>query len=77
MTKPFPALCKDCKWSEPENSYSTFNVCHNPQVMAQDTWTLSQSSVEGKPFGSSCRSERDRRGIFVACGIKGKLWEPK
>jgi hypothetical protein len=76
--KPYPALCKDCKWSVPESSEhrSSFNLCTHPKVVAKDNWALA-ANFEGKPYGSSCSEERRKTGFFVACGAKGKLWESK
>ena len=72
--KPFPALCRDCKHSEPDKSSPWSLRCQHPIVNASDTWALS-SAVEGK--GSDCRDERDRKSFFAKCGMKGKLWEHK
>lgn len=74
MTKPFPLLCKDCKWSRPEPQ-SDWNLrCTHPVVNSRDAWAL--ASGRG-PGGTSARDERAKRGIFVKCGMKGKLWETK
>ena len=74
MSKPFPALCRDCKHSKPEeHSESEWNLrCIHPIVIAKDPWALAGS---GALRGSDCRLERDCRGLFAPCGIKGKLWE--
>ena len=73
MNKPFPALCRDCKHSKPEESNSSFLRCSHPKVNGEDSWALASG---GRYFGSECRSERDR-GMFAPCGKRGKLWEPK
>ena len=72
MTKPYPALCRDCKHSQP-STISDWNLrCINPVVNARDSWALAAVQING----SDARSEREKR-IFAACGMKGKLWEPK
>lgn len=71
MNKPFPALCKDCKWSKPE-TYSNWNLrCHHPKVNAKDPWALGSASANG----TACNHEREQ-GFFSQCSMKGKLWEP-
>lgn len=78
MSKPFPALCKDCKWSVPEEgSRSSWSLrCVNPIVNAEDSWAL--AAGDGRSAGSDPQSERRKTGwFFVKCGMKGKLWEPK
>lgn len=73
MTKPFPALCRDCRHSEPEK-ISTWSLrCRNPVVNASDSWALSRATVHG---GADCRTERERKW-FAPCGMRGKLWEKK
>ena len=74
MSKPYPALCADCRHSEPEESSSWALRCVNPKVNARDPWALS-SSRKGR--GTDCRGERERRSFFAVCGIKGKAWEIK
>ena len=72
MTKPYPALCKDCLFSRPEPN-STWNLrCIHPIVNAKDPWALSRAETLG---GSDCRGERERKW-FSPCGMAGKLWEP-
>jgi len=75
MSKPFPALCKDCKHSQPEKGSSWNNRCFNPKVVAKDAWALSNNH-EGLPYGVTCREERQRKW-FTPCGMNGKLWEKK
>ena len=75
MTKPYPALCKDCKWSVPDGDRSWTLLCTNPIINANDPWALTKS--EDQIFGSSTRDERSRNHIFAKCGTKGKLWEAK
>ncbi len=71
MSKPFPALCRDCKHSQPEER-SEWNLrCLHPIVSAKDPWALAGG---GAIRGSDCRSERERRSLFAPCGMKGKLW---
>ena len=75
MKKPFPALCKDCKYSRPEDERSHYNVCTHPKVMSDDSYTLASNFIN-KPHGSSCRDEREKK-LFAKCGMKGKLWESR
>ena len=66
-------LCRDCKWSYPEEN-SPWNLkCLNQRVNAKDAWALSST----KPYaGTSCTDQR-RVKWFAVCGMKGKLWEQK
>jgi hypothetical protein len=76
MNKPYPALCRDCKYAMPEPG-STWNMrCINPRVNARNEWALANTGGDGTPAHSDCRSERGIKW-FAACGITGKLWEPK
>ena len=72
MTKPFPALCRDCKYSK----ISTVNQhgldCLNSKVNSKDAWALASAA----PARSSATEERSKTW-FAACGMKGKLWEAK
>jgi hypothetical protein len=72
MNKPYPALCADCKHSEPEESNSWALRCTHPKVNGNDPWALSSAK---KARGTDCRGERERRSFFAVCGIKGKAWE--
>ena len=76
MKKPFPALCRDCKHSQPERRNYWNNRCFHPKVVASDPWALANNN-EGDPCGTSCLDERHKRSPFAPCGMKGKLWEPK
>lgn len=76
LTKPFPALCMECKHSIPEHGSPWNNRCFNQKVVASDSWALANNN-EGRPYGSSCRDERQKRSWFAPCGAKGKLWEAK
>lgn len=70
MKKPYPALCRDCKHSKPEER-SEWNLrCHNPVVNGKDAWALSGVIISG----SDCRRER-KRSWFSPCGMRGALWE--
>jgi hypothetical protein len=74
MSKPFPLLCKECKWSKPEAN-SDWNLrCTHPFVNSRDPWALSAGRGSG---GTTAREERGKRSWFAACGMKGKLWETK
>lgn len=77
MTKPFPALCKDCCWSKPEERSEWCLRCHHPKVNSTDAWALSAASTNMLGGGTSCTEERRKRGLFVQCGMKGKLWEKR
>ena len=72
--KPFPAMCRDCKHSEPEKNSSWSLRCQNPVVNGADPFALA-SSENGR--GTDCRGERERKSLFAKCGLRGKLWEPK
>ena len=76
MTKPFPARCKDCKWSTPERHSTWSNKCTNPKVVVTYPWSLANGN-EGDPCWPSCGEERKRASLFAPCGYKGKLWESK
>lgn len=76
MSKPFPALCKDCKYSLPEERSEWCLRCHHPLVNAKDHWALAAASGHTFGNGTACNSEREA-GWFKPCGIKGKLWEQK
>lgn len=72
MSKPFPALCRDCKHSKPEADCSWSLRCTHPKVNARDSFALGGA----RTFGSDARAQRDVRW-FAPCGMAGKLWEPK
>jgi len=74
MSKPFPALCRDCKHSEPDTNSAWSLHCNNPVVNGADPFALA-SNVQGR--GTDCRGERDRKSFFAKCGLRGKLWEAK
>ena len=74
MNKPYPALCRDCKWSRTEENRDWYLRCVHPVINANDSWALSRGNRE---YGSDTQQERAKRGLFTKCGIKGKLWEPK
>lgn len=72
--KPYPALCRDCKWSRKEDHRDWYLRCSNPIINANDSWALAKGSAD---YGSDTQQERSKRGWFAKCGMKGKLWEPK
>lgn len=72
MTKPFPKLCRDCKWSKARDDDFELR-CFNPIVNSKDSWALSSKNIHA---GTHCRSEREFRW-FATCGMKGKQWEAK
>ena len=74
--KPFPALCKDCKWSTTEENRDWYLKCVNPIINAEDSWALSRVSGNN-PYGSDTQRERSKTSWFAKCGMKGKLWEAK
>lgn len=70
--KPYPVMCRDCKYSKPEER-SEWNLrCHNPVVNGKDAWALGG----GTAHGSDCRSIRERSWP-AKCGMRGALWEKK
>ncbi len=75
MSKPFPALCKECKWSTENKDYNWNLGCINPKVVAKDKWALSRN-FEGQYSPSEARDERGKSWP-APCGIKGRLWEAK
>ena len=76
MSKPFPALCKDCFHSLPEERSEWNLKCHHPLVNADDSWALASASSRPGGSGSNCRNEREIKW-FAKCGMKGKLWQKK
>ena len=75
MSKPYPALCRECKWSKKEDPQRYDLRCFNPIINANDSYALSSTELGA---GTCCRDERRKVGwLFVKCGMKGKLWEPK
>lgn len=83
MASRNPVFCRDCKWSRTEDgkAKSWSLRCVNPIVNSKDSWALSYGYTEGEgysSFGSGCREERELGFFqFPACGIKGKLYEPR
>jgi len=75
MKKPYPALCRDCKYGLPEDIHSWTLRCHHPVINANDPYALANLGV--KTRGSECSKERSKKGPFTRCGITGKLWEPE
>lgn len=66
--------CKDCKWSNIRNDPYTKLKCTNPRVNILDSYELSRLDIVGR----DCLEERSNRAWFgVACGLKGKLFDPK
>lgn len=74
MSKPFPALCRDCKYSEEDKNSAWSLNCQHPAVNGADPWALA-SSAKGR--GSDCRGQREQTSFLAKCGMKGKLWEPR
>jgi hypothetical protein len=73
MNKPFPALCRECKYSEPDENSSWSLHCIHPVVNGNDPYALA-SKVTGR--GTDCHDERKRK-FFAKCGMSGKRWEAK
>lgn len=71
----FPKLCRDCNHSKPEHNFEWNNRCYHVKVVIRDSQALA-GNYEGQPAGVCCRDERGKKW-FAACGMKGKLWEPK
>jgi hypothetical protein len=67
-----PKFCRDCIFSRPEER-SEWNLrCHNPNVMGQYAWALSDAKVRGP----SCSDERKLSWYeFPKCGKAGKLYK--
>lgn len=70
----FPKLCGDCV-NRVNEKYSSLLKCNSPRVVGKDPYALAWST-KGQPHGVSCIEERSKKW-FAACGMKGKLWEPK
>ena len=71
--KPYPVLCRDCKYSVWQKG-SEWNVrCANPAVNGNDPWYLSSASSEG----ADCKSEREGNWFNSKCGMRGALWIAK
>ena len=66
-------LCKDCKWSKLTEGDNYTLRCMNPEVNSKDAWALANRHHNG----SDPRSEREKKGWFSACGMKGKQFEIK
>lgn len=73
MTKPYPALCRDCKYSTVDLKSPWNGLCSHPKVNAKDPWTLANPA---EPAASNAKDERSKTW-FAVCGMKGKLWEAK
>lgn len=65
-------LCRDCRYSMPKPGSEWSLFCANVEVNKHDPWALAAA----KARGSSALEEREKRFIG-ACGMSGKLWEPK
>ena len=76
MSRPYPALCKDCKWSRSEENRDWYLRCVHPVINANDSWALSRGKAD-TAYGSDAQQERSKTGWFAKCGMKGKLWEAK
>lgn len=76
MSKPYPALCKDCMWSRSEENRDWYLRCVHPVINANDSWALSRGKGD-TGYGSDAQQERSKKGWFTKCGMKGKLWQSK
>lgn len=66
--------CVNCKWSRYDKDYIERLRCTHPDTNANDPYVLSATVIKGK----DCSDERRIRGFFfVACGLRGKLYEAK
>lgn len=74
--KPFPLLCRDCKFQVPEPGSAWNSMCLHPIVNAQNSWALANTGGAGQPAHTSAQEERKRKW-FVPCGMAGKLWEQR
>ena len=72
-----PKLCQDCRWSRPERELSWNNRCLHPSAVARDAWALATNAPQPAGAGVDCHTERGKRSLFAACGMRGKLWEEK
>lgn len=80
-TKPYPAFCRDCKYSRTKiDPYSSIERegrglrCIHPKVNARDAWSLAEPNPK---VTKECTYERQKTWWLGVCGEKGKLWEPK
>lgn len=67
-----PRYCSDCKYSIYFKDHAELR-CTNPYVNKENAWALAYRTHNG----SQCYEERNKRGWFTICGIKGKKWEQK
>ena len=66
--------CVNCKWSEQDQERSWTLRCKHPKVNCKDAYSLSSPTIRGK----DCTEERRITGFFfVACGLRGRLYEAK
>jgi 5-methylcytosine-specific restriction endonuclease McrA len=70
--KPYPAFCKNCKFSAPEVSHVWNLRCHNPVVNGRDAWALAGTEVSG----TNCHDQREKAWP-AKCGMRGALWAAK
>lgn len=75
MSEADVKFCRDCRHSLAAREYL---YCSHPVVNKGNCYALAAvaplSAVEDY---IRCLREREKTGWFDACGIKGKLWEPK
>ncbi len=69
-----PKYCTNCKYSiDHKSTYFNTLRCTHPGVNIKDSYELSRPEI----IGRECLNERTNYSWFgVACGIKGKLYEP-
>jgi len=77
MNKPFPALCRDCRFQIREPGSDWNSRCTNPYVNAKNAWALANTGGNGNPAHTSANDESGRTSFLSPCGQSGKLWEPK
>lgn len=66
--------CVNCKWSRLETRHMQTLKCTHPIVNANDPYVLSAPVIDGR----DCSNERRLKGyFFIACGLRGKLYEAR
>lgn len=60
-------ICKNCAWSIGHDILR----CGNPTVNSSNAVFLAY----GNNSSVFCTEEREKRGFFAKCGVKGKLWK--
>ncbi len=67
-------FCRECVHSLPDHSSTWSLRCHNPEVVAQNEWSLADT----KNNGTEAHAERKLVWHdFPACGKSGKLFKSR